>query len=381
MAKLQLVLVLSFGIVMVGTAFVPYAGQFTGFDNYGNTEISRWRGEILHFAKWSKLLRNVSPLPVFVARISVFPKTNDNMIQWFPGHMYKASKEFIKILPQVDLVIEVLDARLPGSSENPMLAQLRRDKPCIKLLNKSDQSDPDRLQDWIDCLEQQSQVKTLVCSSQDKAIAGLPGLCRNLLPRRDNRSTMIYAMIAGIPNVGKSTLINRLADRKIAKTGNEAALTRMQQRIEISAEFTLIDTPGMLWPNIENESSGYRLAATGAIRDTALELQEVASFVAEFLLEAYPERLIQRYDIEPLPQSEIEVLEAIGRKRGCIVSGGQVDLEKVSRLLLSEFRSGDLGGICMETPEGYAEESAQVVVKRAEKAAKKEARKSRRRQK
>ena len=303
------------------------------------------------------------------------------MIQWFPGHMYKASKEFRKILPQVDLVIEVLDARLPGSSENPMLAQLRRDKPCIKLLNKSDLSDPEPLQAWIGHLEQQNQVKTLLCSSQDNAIAGLPALCRQLLPRRDNRSTMMYAMIAGIPNVGKSTLINRLAERKIAKTGNEAALTRMQQRIEISPELTLIDTPGMLWPNIENESSGYRLAATGAIRDTAFDLQDVACFVAEFLLEAYPQRLLQRYDIEPLPHSEIEVLEAIGRKRGCIVSGGHVDLEKVSRLLLSELRAGDLGGICMETPEGYADEWAQVIVKRAAKAAKKEARKARRGQK
>lgn len=292
--------------------------------------------------------------------------------------MHKASKEFKKILPQVDLVIEVLDARLPGSSENPMLASLRREKPCIKLLNKSDLSDMSGLQAWITSLEQQNQVRTLVCSSHDDAIANLPALCRELVPRRDNRSTMIYAMIAGIPNVGKSTLINRLADRRIAKTGNEAALTRMQQRIEISPELTLIDTPGMLWPNIENEASGYRLAATGAIRDTALDLQDVASFVAEFLLEVYPERLIQRYDIEPLPHTEIELLEAIGRKRGCIVSGGRVDLEKVSRLLVSELRHGDLGGICMETPAGFAEEWARVIVKRAEKAAKKEARKARR---
>jgi ribosome biogenesis GTPase A len=164
------------------------------------------------------------------------------MIQWYPGHMHKASKEFRKILPQVDLVIEVLDARLPGSSENPMLAQLRRGKPCIKLLNKSDLSDPARLAPWIASLESQNQVKTLVCSINDNAIGGLPALCRSLVPRRDNRSTMIYAMIAGIPNVGKSTLINRLAERKIAKTGNEAALTRMQQRIEISPELTLIDT-------------------------------------------------------------------------------------------------------------------------------------------
>ncbi len=298
------------------------------------------------------------------------------MIQWYPGHMYKASKEFKKILPQVDLVIEVLDARLPGTSENPLLAELRRDKPCIKLLNKSDLSDPSRLGEWAGSLGRQNRVKTLVCSTNDNSIGELPALCRTLMPARRNRSTMIYAMIAGIPNVGKSTLINKLAKRSIAKTGNEAALTRMQQRIEISPELTLIDTPGMLWPNIENEASGYRLAATGAIRDTALELRDVASFIAEFLMRTYPENLIRRYDIEPLPGSEIELLEMIARKRGCIVSGGRVDLEKVSRLLISELRNRDLGGICLETPAGFAAESEQVAIDRTQKAAKKEARKT-----
>jgi len=301
------------------------------------------------------------------------------MIQWYPGHMHKASKAFKEILPQVDVVIEMLDARLPGSSENPMLARLRRDKPCVKLLNKGDLSDPERLAAWVEALAQQNQVKTLVCSSTDNTHNQLPGLCRALAPKLENRSSMVYAMIAGIPNVGKSTLINRLAGRKIAKTGNEAALTRMQQRIEISAELTLIDTPGMLWPNIENEASGYRLAATGAIRDTAIELQDVASFIAEFLIEAYPDRLIQRYDIETLPSTEIELLELIARQRGCLVSGGRVDLEKVSRLLISEFRAGELGGICLETPAGFAAEWEQVAVIRAQKAVVKEARKSRRR--
>ncbi len=298
------------------------------------------------------------------------------MIQWYPGHMHKASKEFRKILPQVDLVIEVLDARLPGSSENPMLAELRRDKPCIKLLNKSDLSDPERLGPWISQLERQNLVKTLVCNTGDDSIFALPAACRSLVTKRDNRSSMIYAMIAGIPNVGKSTLINKLAGRSVARTGNEAALTRMQQRIEISSDLTLIDTPGMLWGNIENEASGYRLAATGAIRDTALDIQEVASFIAEFLIETYPERLVQRYDIEPLPRTEIELLEVIARKRGCIVSGGRVDLEKVSRLLIKELRDGELGGLCMETPDCFAAEWAEVEVIRAQKAAKKEARRA-----
>jgi ribosome biogenesis GTPase A len=291
------------------------------------------------------------------------------MIQWFPGHMHKARKEFGKILPQVDLVIEVLDARLPGSSENPMLAKLRRDKPCIKLLNKSDLADPEILQAWQQSLEQSRQVRTLQCSLHDQRINELPALCRALVPKRENRSAQIIALIAGIPNVGKSTLINRLAGRSVAKTGGEAALTRMQQRIEISPQLMLIDTPGMLWPRIENPASGYRLAATGAIRDTALELQDVAAFIAEFLLRNYPQRLLQRYDIDPLPASEIELLEAIARKRGCIVSGGRVDLEKVSRLLVNELRHGDLGPICLETPESYAEELRLVEIAEAERLA------------
>ncbi len=300
------------------------------------------------------------------------------MIQWFPGHMYKASKEFRKILPQADLVIEVLDARLPGSSQNPLLQRLRRDKPCIKLLNKGDLADPERLDAWIQRLERDTRVKSMVCSHGDDSILGLPALCRQLLPKRANRSPMIYALIAGIPNVGKSTLINRLAGRKIAKTGNEAALTRMQQRIEISDELTLIDTPGMLWQNIENENSGYRLAATGAIRDTAFEIQDVAAFVAEFLLQSYPERIVQRYDIEP-PASEIELLEAIARKRGCIVAGNRVDLEKVSRLLLGELRAGDLGGLCLETPQEFVREQERSAMIRDEKARQKQARQQSRR--
>ena len=171
------------------------------------------------------------------------------MIQWYPGHMHKASKEFRKILPQVDLVIEVLDARLPGSSENPMLANsCDAISPVSNCSTRAIYRIPSASPEWIANLEQHNLVKTLVCSTGDNSIFELPALCRALVPKRNNRSSMIYAMIAGIPNVGKSTLINKLAGRSIAKTGNEAALTRMQQRIEISSDLTLIDTPGMLWP-------------------------------------------------------------------------------------------------------------------------------------
>jgi ribosome biogenesis GTPase A len=300
------------------------------------------------------------------------------MIQWYPGHMHKAKKEFQKILPQADLVIEVLDARIPFSSQNPLLAQLRKHKPCIKLLNKSDLADNAIVSKWQAQLERDSSVKTLVCHHGDILTRKLPDLCRAMIPARDNRSSMIYALIAGIPNVGKSTLINKLAGRNVTKTGNEAALTRMQQRIEISTELMLIDTPGMLWPKIENENSGYRLAATGAIRDTAIELQEVASFIADFLLAHYPDVTRQRYALQTLPDSDITLLEAIARKRGCIVSGGKVDYEKVSRLLVTELRNGDLGGICMETPEMLDRELAAVEIIKSQKllelAAKKAAR-------
>jgi ribosome biogenesis GTPase A len=317
-------------------------------------------------------------LGIELARITRSNHGSNFMIQWFPGHMHKASKEFSKTLPQVDLIIEILDARLPGSSENPMLAALRRNKPGIKILNKSDLSDTDRLAAWKKSLEQQDQVKTLICNSLDNSIFALSALCRSMVPVRENRSSMVYATIAGIPNVGKSTLINKLAERNVAKPGNEAAVTRMQQRIEIASDLTLIDTPGMLWANIENEASGYRLAASGAIRETAYDIQEVGSFVAEFLLVNYPQRLIQRYHINPLPKTDIEFLEALAKKRGCIVSGGRVDLEKVSRLIINELRNGDLGPVCFETPDLFAAEWARVEVIRTEKAAKKAARKANR---
>jgi ribosome biogenesis GTPase A len=296
------------------------------------------------------------------------------MIQWYPGHMHKAKKEYLKILPQTDLVIEVLDARIPFSSQNPLLTQLRREKPCIKLLNKSDLADKAMVSVWRDQLEQDSSVKSLICNHGDLLTHKLPELCRSMIRARDNRSAMIYALITGIPNVGKSTLINKLAGRSVTKTGNEAALTRLQQRVEINSDFMLIDTPGMLWPKIENENSGYRLAATGAIRDTAIDLQAVASFIADFLLTSYPTLVQRRYGLKNLPDTAIELLDAIAKKRGCISSGGRVDYEKVSRLIVSELRKGDLGGICLETPEMLDRELAALEIINAEKAAKKAAR-------
>ncbi|NOY67318.1 MAG: ribosome biogenesis GTPase YlqF [Gammaproteobacteria bacterium] len=297
-------------------------------------------------------------------------------IQWYPGHMYKAQKEIKKIISKVDLIIEILDARIPFSSENPMIADLRGDKPCIKILNKSDLADPVMTEKWQNYLEKEKSVKTIAFSVDQKNKAKLlPDLCHKLVPGKKNGVKKLHAMILGIPNVGKSTLINILADRIIAKTGNEPAVTKNQQRINIDNNITLIDTPGVLWPNIENKGSGYRLAITGAIKDTAMEYTDIAFFAAEFLLTDYPDLLKKRFDIDTLPDTEIELLEYIGSKRGCLTSGGRVELDKVSKILINELRSGQIGEITFETPEMRDKELVELIKIREEKTVKKESRK------
>ncbi|WP_428605321.1 ribosome biogenesis GTPase YlqF [Sedimenticola sp.] len=301
-------------------------------------------------------------------------------IQWYPGHMHKASKQIRETLPHVDVIIEVLDARIPSSSTNPMLSTLRGDKPCIKVLNKSDLADPVQTERWQHYLEQEQGVKSLAISCQQPTtLKQIPELCRRLFPAKAKSLKGIHAMIVGIPNVGKSTLINILANRIIAKTGNEPAITKAQQRINLGDGITLSDTPGVLWPNIENRNSGYRLAATGAIKETAMQNDDVAHFAAEYLLAAYPDNLKNRYRLEPLPETEQELLEQIGRKRGCLRGGGQIDMEKASKLLLTELRAGHLGRITLETPEMMEREYAETARIQAEKAAKRAARKQKRR--
>ena len=298
------------------------------------------------------------------------------LIQWYPGHMHKASKEVKAILPQVDLVIEVLDARIPFSSQNPMLSKLRGDKPCIKILNKSDLADPDRTQQWQAFLEREQGVKTLaITSDQPERTRQLPELCHRMLPNRQESNRLLTALSIGIPNVGKSTLINCLAGRTIAKTGNEPAITKHQQRIDIGNGIILLDTPGMLWPNLENKNTGYRLAATGAIKDTAIDHDDIAYFVAEMLIQEYPDLVKSRYQLETCPRSETELLGVIGKQRGCLRAGGLIDLDKVAKILLQELRAGTLGRITLETPSMMTEELAELEIIRAEKEAKKKARK------
>lgn len=290
-------------------------------------------------------------------------------IQWYPGHMHKAKKQIAASLPRVDLIIEVLDARIPFSSENPMLAKLRGSKPCIKILNKSDLADPAITALWQTYLDQQRGVKTLALSSkQPDKMRRLPDLCHKMIAAKRSSVKDIRAMIMGIPNVGKSTLINTLAGKSIAKTGNEPAVTKAQQHIALPGGITLLDTPGLLWPNLENRNSGYRLATIGSIKDTALDHADVAFFAAAYLLKAYPENLRVRYAIDELPKTELELLEVIGAKRGCLRGGGQIDLDKVSKLLLSELRSGAMGEISLETPALMEEELVELALIRDAKA-------------
>ncbi|MCL1140799.1 ribosome biogenesis GTPase YlqF [Shewanella pneumatophori] len=297
-------------------------------------------------------------------------------IQWYPGHMHKARKEIEEVMPQVDLVIEVLDARIPYSSENPMVQTLRGDKPCIKLLNKSDLADPETTQAWIEYLEQEQGVKAMAITTlQAGQVKKIPDLCRKFVPSRDKIEKDIRTMIMGIPNVGKSTIINTLAGRMIAKTGNEPAVTKTQQRINLKNGIVLSDTPGILWPKVDNDKSSYRLAVTGAIKDTAMEYEDVAMFAAEYFLTAYPEAIAERYKIKQMPDTDIELLEAIGRNRGALRPGGRIDLHKASEVLLHDFRAGRIGQLSLETPEMAEIEKIEVARLLAEKQAKEEARK------
>lgn len=299
-------------------------------------------------------------------------------IQWYPGHMHKAQKAIKEVLPQVDLLIEVLDARIPYSSENPAIAQLRGDKPCIKVLSKTDLADPELTTLWQTCLEQERGVKTFATTTEQPGrIKLLVDLCRKMLPEKDAGAKNINAMIVGIPNVGKSTIINTLAGRMVAKTGNEPAVTKDQQRINLGSGVTLLDTPGILWPKIENPDSSYRLAATGAIKNTAMEYDDVSFFLAEYLIRAYPELITAQFQLERLPTSELDFLEMAGARRGALQTGGRINLHKICEVLVNEFRSGKLGRISLETPEMVEREKLAIAEAKAKKEAENAERKQR----
>ena len=283
-------------------------------------------------------------------------------VQWYPGHMNKARRIIKETMSDVDLVIEVMDARIPFSSENPMVAELRQHRPCIKILNKSDLADPEITKMWLSHFEKEKGVKAQALSVLDKSkTKNIPGLCRKLLPERGTAVKSIRVMIMGIPNVGKSTLINTLAGKALAKVGDEPAVTKAvsasHQRIILDSGIALSDTPGILWPKIENQNSSYRLAVTGAIKNTAIDFEDIALFAADYLIEAYSEKLIERYKFKQCPPTGFKLLEEIGRKRGCLRAGGMIDIQRASEILIHEIRDGSIGALSFETPAMIVEET------------------------
>lgn len=278
-------------------------------------------------------------------------------IQWFPGHMAKARRKVVEKLKLVDMVIELLDARLPLSSRNPMIGEIVKGKPRLVLLNKSDLADPEMTNQWIQFFQKEGADAIPVDAQSGKGVNQISSRCEKLvesmLQKRKAKGLekrAVRTMILGIPNVGKSSLINRLAARKAAKTGDRPAVTKSEQWVKVGKSLELLDTPGILWPKFEDKMVGYRLAASGAIKDEIIDFVDVAMFLVAYLQFQYPDRLRERYRLEEIPQDRVQLLEEIGRKRGCIVRGGTVDYDKTAELLLREFRAGRLGGITLEQP-------------------------------
>jgi ribosome biogenesis GTPase A len=282
-------------------------------------------------------------------------------IQWFPGHMTSARKEAAKTLALTDVVIEVCDARLPEASSNPMIRELRlhRQRPCLKLLNKADLADPEVTKAWLDFYNKQPGVKAaaLSCKKPGEA-ARVPALCQTLAPHRNDTFKPLRMLIMGIPNVGKSTLMNALLKRRVAAVGDEPAVTLQQMSHDLGPTMTLTDTPGLMWPNIRHDSDGFMLAASHAIGRNAVIDSEVGIFLAGLLQQRYPALLAARYGISVDNMDGIAALEAIAKKRGCILKGrhaGELDMEKAAMILLTDYRGGKLGRISLETPDSRTE--------------------------
>ena len=274
-------------------------------------------------------------------------------VKWYPGHMAAARKEAAKTMATVDVVIEVLDARLPGASSNPTIEQLRlhRQRPCLKILNKSDLADPDATAAWLRHYAGEKQVKAVALSCKKAAeVARIPALAASLVPHRGGMHKNVRMMVMGVPNVGKSTLVNALLKRKVAKTGDEPAVTRQQGRWDLGDNMELIDTPGLMWPAIKHPGDGLMLAASHSIGENAFISEEVATFLADILLARYPALVAARYDCNPESLDGPGLIEAIARKRGYLLKGNRVDYEKAGNALIFDYRSGALGRVSLETP-------------------------------
>jgi ribosome biogenesis GTPase A len=272
-------------------------------------------------------------------------------LQWFPGHMTKARRELAALMPSQDVVIEVLDARLPRASSNPVISELRGDKPAIKVLTKSDLADPVVTQAWIEHFSAEPNTTAFAATTKTPNLTRkkIAELSRGLAIHRGT-DKHVRALIAGVPNVGKSTLINTLVNRAVAKVGDKPAVTKEQQLVTLDSGMQITDTPGLMWPKIEDERRALRLAFAGSIPDTAIDYFIVGQFGAAYLVSNYPELVIARYKLDAGPSSADDLLHQIGKRRGTLLKGGVVDLHKAAELLVHEFRAGTLGAITLEKP-------------------------------
>ena len=283
----------------------------------------------------------------------------DNMnIQWYPGHMTKTRRQMEADLKQVDAVCEIVDARIPMSSKNPDIDAICGGKPRIVVLNRMDLADPEATKRWEAYFRSKGFATLATDCKTKKGLGNFQGAVRSVLKEKLERNAQrgmnrpLRVMIVGIPNVGKSTLINQISGRKGAKAENRPGVTRGKQWVTVESSLLLLDTPGILWPKFEDPNVGLMLAYTGAVKEGVIDIEELACRLIRLLWERYPQALKERYGIDAQPDTPgYELLELAGRKRGYLVSGGEVNLERMAKMLLDEYRSGKLGRFTLEEPE------------------------------
>ncbi|GAA0094814.1 ribosome biogenesis GTPase YlqF [Clostridium perfringens] len=279
-------------------------------------------------------------------------------INWFPGHMVKTKREIQNNLKLVDAVIEIRDARIPKSSKNPDIDTLCAGKPRVILLNKSDLTDPKVTKAWKESLTNDETIVLEVNALKGEGLNAIKPALLKLLKEKHDRlkakglaKITTRAMVVGIPNVGKSTFINKMAKNNIAKTGDRPGVTKNKQWIKTKLGIELMDTPGVLWPKFEDEIVGLNLAFTGAIKDEIMDTEELALKLVERLQETNPEELMTRYKLTELHENPLDNLDTIARKRGAIMAGNQIDYNRIAGIILDEFRGGKIGKISLEKPE------------------------------
>lgn len=283
-------------------------------------------------------------------------------LQWFPGHMAKTRRLLKENIKLVDVVVELVDARLPLSSRNPEIDAIVGNRPRILVLNKSDMADSETNKAWISYFNARKISAVEMNSLSGAGVKNFERATERVLAKKFKRDEAkgiirhaIRMMVVGIPNVGKSSFINKLSGRAATKTGNRPGVTQTKQWIRIAGKYELLDTPGILWPKFEDKEAAKRIAFTGGIKDEIMDIEELAFYLVDYLKENYPQSLAARYKLsEGFDETEsYELLELIGRKRGCIVSGGRVDMLRASNLILDDFRSAKLGSISLENPKMY----------------------------